>query len=122
MISDIIIYGYVTDKPSLDVSLQSIDPSMASRYSIVTGCYVVAIDNDGAAFNAGIRNKDVITVIGDKEIASCDDVWIALSDKSAGDSVDVAYWREGTTYYTNITLSEDLPSEPRTSYSNVYDF
>ena len=122
MMSDIIAYGYVTGKPSLGISAQTVTSTMASRYSIPTGCYLVALDKSSPCYEAGMRSGDVITKLGNKTVSSCDDIKEFLSPKSAGEKINVTYYSSGETKTVSIIIGEYKPSEPRTTYSNVYDF
>lgn len=122
MISDIINYGYVTGRACLDITLQTITSEMASRYSIPEGCYVVALDKGGAASNAGIQSKDVITELGDEKVSSCEDVARILNSYNAGDTISITYYRNGKYETRTTTLSEYTLKNPRTSYSDVYDY
>lgn len=121
MMSDIIIYGYIKGQPSLGVTLQTVTSSMASRYSIPTGCYVVALDKNSPAYEAGIRSGDVITKLSSKTITSVEDATSFLSGKKAGDKINLTYYRSGESYTVSLTLAEKKPSDPRTDYTNVYD-
>lgn len=111
MIADIILYGYVRGKPTLNMTLQTVTESMSSRYSMPTGCYVSDIETDSAAYKAGIRKGDVITKLGGKTVKSSEEVTEFLSDKKAGDKISITYWSKGdsTDAETNtktITLDE----------------
>lgn len=122
IISDIIVYGYVSGKPSLDVSLQTVTQTMAMRYSLPVGCYIVTLDSNGAAALAGLKSGDVITAIGSTEISSCDDLANALSLYSAKDTVSITYYRNSQASTATVTFSEKIPKNARTNYSNVYDY
>lgn len=122
MMTDIIIYGYVKGKPSLGISVQTVTSSMSSRYSIPTGCYIVALDKSSPCYEAGIRSGDVITKLADKKLNSAEDISAILSDKKAGDKILVTYYSQGETKSITITIGEYVPSSPRTEYSNVFDF
>ncbi len=122
MIDDIIRTGYVTGKPVLGVSVQTVSSAMAARYNISIGCYVVALGEGSAADIAGIQTADVITAIDDTVIYSANDMGSALSGKTAGDSVTVRVNRSGTSMVFTVTLDEYKPGAARTDYSNVYDF
>lgn len=122
MITDIIIFGYVTGKPLLGITAQTVTSSMASRYSLPVGCYIVALDTASPSYTEGLRKGDVITKAGNKKISSCDDLEAVLSSKKAGDKINITYFREGENYSASITLDEYKPASPRTQYSNVYDF
>lgn len=122
MISDIIVFGYVKGKPSFGITVQTVSSAMANRYSIPTGCYIVALDKDSPCYKAGIRTGDVITKLGNKTISSAEDIQSYLSGKKAGEKSNVTWYSEGETKTASIIIGEYKPSEPRTSYSNVYDF
>lgn len=122
MISDIIVFGHVTGKASLGLSLQTVTEAMASRYSIPVGCYVVDIDLSGCAYLSGIRKGDVITKIGNSEITGCDTIKAEMQSLSSGDPVTVTYYRNGETQTAGMILDEYEPADPRTAYTNVFDF
>ena len=122
MITDIISTGYVTGKPVLGVSVQTVSSAMAVRYGITVGCYVVEVGAGTAADNAGILAADVITAIDDVAVNEAADMSTALSRKKAGDTVNVRVSRAGTDLLFTVTLDEYFPSAARTAYSNVYDF
>lgn len=122
MIRDIIDTGYVTGKPVLGVSVQTVSSAMASRYGLVEGCYIVAIGAGTAAEQAGLMAADVITAIGDTPVASVADISAALMGLTAGDTVNVRVSRGGASLSFAVTLDEYTPGEARTNYSNVYDF
>lgn len=122
MISDIILHGYVTGKPSLGVSVQTVTQALANRYSIPTGCYVVDIDTSSSAYSAGLRTGDVITAIDGTKIASCDELSAVLSAYNASSGATLEYYRKGQQFSVSVIFSEAKPSEARTRYSDVYDF
>lgn len=122
MISDIIVFGYVKGKPSLGITVQTVTSSMANRHSIPMGCYIVALDKESPCYEAGLRSGDVITKLGNKTISSAEDIGKYLSEKKAGDKSNVTYYSSGETKTVSIKIGEYKPSDPRTNYSNVYDF
>ncbi len=122
MITDIIIFGYVTGKPLLGITVQTVTSSMSSRYSLPTGCYVVALDTSSSAYEQGLRSGDVITKLGNTKITSGEDIEAFLQSKNAGDKINLTYYRSGESFTVTVSLSEKKPSEPRTDYSNVFDF
>lgn len=122
MMTDLIIFGYVTGRPLLGVTLQTVTSSMASRYSLPTGCYIVALDTDSPCYKAGIRSGDVITKLGGKAVSDCNTVKDILSKKSAGDTISIVCYRDGATETYSVVLDEKKSDTPRTEYSNVFDF
>lgn len=121
MIDDIILCGYVTGKPSMGVSVQTVTVSMSYSYNIPTGCYIVAVGSGTAAEQAGLKTQCVITYLDDTRVSSTDDMAALLSTKKAGDTVVVTYVGSEGTYTVQLVLDEYRPSEARTNYSNVQD-
>lgn len=122
MVSDIIEFGYVTGKPSMGVSLQTVTTSMSYTYNIPTGCYIVAVGSGTAAEKAGLKAQCVITHADDTRISTCDDLSAVLSKKKAGEELTVTYSSSDGTFTVTLTLDEYRPAEARTDYSNVEDF
>lgn len=122
IINDLKTLGYVSGKPLLGISVQTINSSMSLKYGYPTGCYIVALDESSCAAKAGLKETDVITHIDSQRITGADALSGLLSQKKAGDSIEITYSRNSSAYTLTLTLDEYKPSEPRTSYSNVYDF
>ncbi len=122
IINDLKTLGYVSGKPLLGISVQTINTSMALKYGYPTGCYIVALDENSCAAKAGLVSKDVITYVDGERITGADALASVLSQKKAGDSIEITYSRNSSSYTLTLTLDEYKPSEARTTYSNVYDF
>ena len=122
MIRDIINTGYVTGKPVMGVSVQTVTTAMAIRYGLVEGCYIVEIGADTAADRAGLAASDVIVAVNGTPVYSVAEIPVALMGVKAGSTVDVRVNRGGTELVFSLTLDEYKPGEARTNYANVYDF
>lgn len=122
MILEIILYGYVKNKPSVGLSLQTVTHAMSLRYQIPEGCYVVAVAKNSAGSKAGLKAGDVITELNGVHIKSCEQVEEIMSKLSAGSKITLKYTRGGKSAEVSTILDEYKPSEPRTSYANVHDF
>lgn len=72
-----------------------------------TGAAVTSVYKNTGAANAGIQTGDVITKIDSKTISSSNDVSVAVSSKSAGDTVSITYVRNGKETTTSATLGKD---------------
>ena len=121
MISDIMNVGYVTGKPSVGVSLYT---NTSRSNGLPYGCYIVAVEAGSAADNAGLEVGDVITAVDGKTVQDVDDFGSALSGKRAGDTITLNIYSaaEGRSLQATLTLDEYIPAEPRTEYTNVFDY
>lgn len=71
------------------------------------GVAVTSVYKDTAAAAAGLRTGDVITKIDGEDMASPNDVSIAVSSKNAGDTIQITYVRNGQEATTTATLGAD---------------
>ncbi|WP_051323734.1 S1C family serine protease [Candidatus Solirubrobacter pratensis] len=67
---------------------------------------VAAVESGGPADDAGIRPGDVVTRIGDRDIAAIEDVYDALRGRKPGDTVSVVVTRGGERKTLNVKLGE----------------
>ncbi|MBI1277833.1 MAG: trypsin-like serine protease [Anaerolineaceae bacterium] len=106
--------------PSLGVQVAEIGTEVASNDpNIQHGLLIVQMDSGGAAEKAGLQaatvrvqrgryvvsGGDIVTAIGDKQVASRNDLLLALEENyRPGDSVDVTIVRDGKTITQTLTL------------------
>lgn len=108
MVSDLVTNGYVTGKPFMGVSIQTVNSTVQS-YGLPAGAEIkLVLDGYGAA-KAGLQESDIITALGDTEIASSDDLISALGNYGPGDTVAITVYRGGKTISVNVTLDEATP-------------
>ena len=133
IIGDLQNLGYVTGA-YLGVTVQDVDSDSASKYGLPSGAYVASVVDGGAADRAGVKQKDIITGIGDTKVTSMTSLTRALRNFKAGDTTTLTVVRGGQTLTLTITLDErprDLdssssqtdPSMPQEGdYDEWYDF
>ncbi|MDR0519243.1 MAG: S1C family serine protease [Clostridiales Family XIII bacterium] len=69
------------------------------------GAFITAVSGSSPADEAGLKMKDIITKVGDKEITSSTDLIKTLLNYSAGDVVKVTYIRDGGTATVDVKLA-----------------
>ena len=136
MVEDIITNGYVTNKPFIGITPQNLTARMAQqyRYGISEGVFVCSVEPGSAAEKAGLRMGDVITKIGDQQIAQISDLTAAKKHYSAGDTATFTIYRAGETLSVELTFDTTPekvePQEPQSQqpsdgyryYSDPWDF
>ena len=91
----------------MGVSLDENYTSVYSQYyNLPNGAYVKFVESGSAAEKAGIAAGDIITKVGDKAIASYNDLTSAVKEYHAGDSATITLYRSGKTLTVNITFGE----------------
>lgn len=105
MITDLIEKGYVSGKPYLGISVQTVEDSVKA-YGIPAGARVVYAPPNLCAAKAGIQEGDVITAVGDKAITSNTELIEAKNSYKAGDVVNFTVFRGGKSLVIPVTLEE----------------
>ncbi|HSK55327.1 MAG TPA: trypsin-like peptidase domain-containing protein [Jiangellales bacterium] len=71
------------------------------------GALVASVEPDGAAETAGIQEGDVVTRVGDRQLADGDELVAAVRSYRPGESVEVTVSRGGETRTVEVTLGSD---------------
>ncbi len=93
-------------RPYIGISGRDLDEDTAKRYNLVTGVYVVSVDEYSAAEKAGIKTGDVIIGIDDKSISTMDELNEIKNTHSVGDTVKLKINRDGQEKEISLTLGE----------------
>ncbi len=108
--NDLITKGYVTGKAYMGISLRNDYNSMyANYYGWPVGAMVAEVNSGSCAEKAGIKAGDIITMVGDKEVESYNDLKSAVRCFSAGDTADITLYRAGESVTLSITFDEAKP-------------
>ena len=115
IITDIMENGAVTDKAYMAITAGTMTEPMAAQYNIdvTQGVFVYSVVSGGAGDKAGLRLGDVITKMGDKTLASRQDLSAAMKGYRAGDTVTLTVYRGGQYIETELTFD----AQPQTTGS-----
>jgi len=104
--------GEVTT-PYLGVGTVPLPPEVAERFDLPmnSGALVQTVESGSGAEEAGVRENDVITALGDAKITSYGDLFGALRDYRPGDTVRLTVIRGGEERTLDVTLGEQ-PENP----------
>ncbi len=110
IVSDLIEYGYVKDRPDLGFTGQYVERLMASFYGMNAGYYITQVTSEEAQ-QAGLQRGDMITAIDDTQITSAAVPDAYIADKKPGDTVTLTVERYGNsgskTGTVELTLAEN---------------
>ncbi|MGI5971804.1 MAG: S1C family serine protease [Oscillospiraceae bacterium] len=103
---ELVEHGYVTGRPYIGITVQTISATTAAYYDVPQGALVASVGAGSPAEKAGMQKSDIITMFGDTEVKSVVDLTTAKNKYSPGDKVDVKVYR-GNGYLTlTLTLGE----------------
>jgi serine protease Do len=96
----------------LGINYITITPEVAKQYnlSVKQGAYVYAPNGGSAVISgspadkAGIKDKDIITKVGDIEVGDRGNVSSLVSEYAVGETVPITILRDGQTQTINVTL------------------
>lgn len=109
VVTDIREFGIV-QRAFLGIQIRDIDDELAeqndlSRYQ---GAYVIAVNDNSAAEEAGLAEGDLITHINDVAVNSVADLQEQVSRYRPGDEIEVNYVRNNKTYLTTVVLKNQM--------------
>lgn len=105
VVGDLKQYGYV-QRAYLGVQVTELTSSMAKEIGTTTfkGLYITRITPDYSAYNAGMREGDIILKINNIEINTYAELMEEMGRHSPGDKIDVQYERAGKSVTVKVTL------------------
>jgi putative serine protease PepD len=91
--------------PWIGAQTAEITQATAARFGVTAGLYVQEVTAGGPAATAGLQRGDVITSLAGSPATSVSLAWLLVS-RQVGDSVAVAFTREGAAVDTTLVLAE----------------
>lgn len=102
VVNDIIATGKYRGTPSFGIT---VIPAKDSGGSDVVVIYEA--QEDGSAYQAGLREGDVILAIDEEEVDSVTELLAIRRTHQIDDTVSVRYWREGVTKTVDVKLKSN---------------
>ena len=107
IVYQIIENGYVSGRPTLGVTCETLSMFYRYYYGLPEGMYVTAVTPGGPAAKLGITAGDIIIQLDGVQTTSMEELNSALYAHEAGDKVEIVIYRGGKKYSSTITLGED---------------
>jgi len=103
----IIQQGYFS-RPYMGIQFQPINPDIAAQYNLPAkwGVYVTKVVNDSPASQAGLKENDIITKVGNVAIDETHSYVNTLFTFKPGDQITLTVMRDGKETQLQITLGE----------------
>ncbi|MBQ9148400.1 MAG: trypsin-like peptidase domain-containing protein [Oscillospiraceae bacterium] len=106
IVDQLIHQGYVSGRPSLGLSGESVSTFYQYYYRMPAGLYINAVEENSPADEIGIEAGDILVSVGDTRITGPDDVNTVLYNYQVGDTVNIVIYRSGRQYSATLTLTE----------------
>ena len=107
IVDQLINQGYVSGRPTLGLTGESLSTFYQHYYRLPAGLYITDVERSSDAYSKGIQNGDILLYIGKDRITSMEEMKSVLYDREVGETVEVIIYRSGQQYRTELTLTED---------------
>jgi serine protease Do len=110
---DLIEFGEVK-RGMLGVTIESVNHPIARDLNMdrIEGVIILTTPRDGAAFEAGIRQNDVILEVNGVQVNEANQLQEKVAMFRPGDDVMLTIWRDGETITKEVNLREMVLPEP----------
>ena len=98
--------GYVSGRPLLGISGETVSRFYQLYYRMPSGLYITQVTSGSPAYEAGIREGDILLSVNGSQILYQEDLDSFLYGAQVGDEVEVVIYRGGKQYQATLTLAE----------------
>ena len=106
IVDQLLEQGYVSGRPSLGISGESISKVYQMYYHLPNGLHITYVEPGSAADEVGIEPGDILLRVGNTSITSNSELESALYSYVPGDIVKLIIYRNGKQYSVTVTLGE----------------
>ena len=107
IVDQIIDQGYVSGRPTLEISGETLSTFYQHYYRLPAGLYLTSVTPGSLADYYGIQPGDILLQIDDTRITTPEDLNAVLYSHQVGDTVTVVIYRRGQQASVELTLTED---------------
>lgn len=110
--NDLMKYGYVTNRPYIGLSGESLDEQYSAFSNLPKGVHITSIAQGSPAADTELQVDDIITAINGTEISTVGELNKVKNELSPGDTVKLTVYRysTGKTFEVDIVLGEMTPN------------
>ena len=111
VINDLIEYGYVTGRPYIGISGQSVSDEYSQFYNLPTGVLISSIASGSPAAGSELQVDDIITKVNGTAVSSIGELNNIKNQSSPGDTIELTVYRYSTqkTFTVKIKMTEMTP-------------
>ena len=106
IVDQLIAQGYVSGRPSLGFTGQTVTAFDRLYYGIPQGVCITSVKEDSDASAKGLTPGDILLQLNGIRISDLDSLQTLLHSLNAGDTVEAVIYRSGRQYRVSITLEQ----------------
>ena len=106
IVEQIIQQGYVSGRPTLGITGETLSSFYQHYYRLPAGLYITEVDPGSHAYRCGIEPGDLLLQADSTRITNMDDLNAVLYRHQVGDVINVMIYRAGQRASVDLTLTE----------------
>ena len=107
IVDQLIQQGYVSGRPTLGITGESLSSFYQHYYRLPAGLYITGVEAGTSAYSKGVEEGDILISIDGTPISTMDALNAAVYAKEVGDTVEAVVYRGGQQYLLELVLTED---------------
>ena len=107
IVDQLISQGYVSGRPTLGISGESLSTFYQHYYRLPPGLYITDVAYGSDAYQKGVEDGDILLSINDTRVTSMEEMKAAIFGCEVGQTVKTIIYRGGQQYLVELTLAED---------------
>ena len=106
IVNQLITNGYVSGRPTLGITGESISSFYQFYYNLPQGLYINSVEPGSSADRVGIQPGDILISLNDVAVTSMDALKSVIYSYKPGDTVEILIYRGGRQYTATLVVDE----------------
>lgn len=107
IVDQLISQGYVSGRPTLGITGESLSIFYQHYYRLPSGLYITHVEKGSDSYEKGLSQGDILISLNDTKITTMNELKLILNGMEVGDTLTAVVYRSGQQYSVELTLTED---------------
>ena len=107
IVSQLIAQGYVSGRPTLGITGESLSLFYQHYYRLPAGLYITAVEPGSSAYAKGVEAGDILISLDGKPVSTMDQLNAYVYAHEVGDTLEAVVYRGGQQYKLELLVTED---------------
>lgn len=107
IVDQLITQGYVSGRPTLGLTGESLSVFYQHYYRLPSGLYITHVEKASDSYEKGILEGDILISLNDVKITTMNELKAAFNGMAVGDTLTAVIYRGGQQYSVELALTED---------------
>ena len=108
IVEQLITQGYVSGRPTLGITGESLSIFYQHYYRLPSGLYITHVERGSDSYEKGVTQGDILISLNDTKITTMNELKTILYGLEVGDNLTAVIYRGGQQYSVGLTLTEDV--------------